>query len=82
MNTDRIAPRLRLLKDLAQSIKLNALDLQDNARDLEARPAWSDLITEILSEVEGAMEDALDSVHEAQQRLDCMPIVVSLRAAE
>ena len=82
MNTDRIAPRLRRIKDLAQSIKLNALDLQDNARDLDSRPMWSDLIKEILIEVEEAVEGALDSIHEAQQRLDSMPVILSLRAAE
>lgn len=69
----RVGVNLTLVLDLAGSMRLNAADLKDAAQELENRPVWTEWIGQVLKDAEELLSNALDDIHEAQQRLDCMP---------
>ena len=70
------------IKALARSIADHCLDLQDELRDLRAKPfPHNDAIEIALIHVEAMIDSALDSIHETQQRLDSMPIQIPVSEA-
>lgn len=77
-----MSEQIETIKALARSIADHTLDLQDELRDLRAKPfPNNDAIEIALIYVERMIDSALDSVHEAQQRLDSMPIQIPIREA-